>query len=354
MPYKVFCYSKPFELESGYVLPAYRLGYHTYGQLSKRRDNVVWIFHALTANSDAATWWHGLVGEGKLFDPEKHFIVCVNMPGSCYGSTGPLEKICYTNTVLYHDFPLFTIRDMVRAYEPLRRYLGIDKIYIGIGGSMGGQQLLEWAIAEPQLFQYVFPIATNAIHSPWAKAFNASQRWCIESDPTWKQQSHGAGIEGMKIARSLALLSYRHYDTYCLHQTDADEDLLQLFKSETYQRYQGEKLAGRFNAFSYYKLSQSMDTHNVGRRRGGLINALQQIVAKVLVIGIDTDILFPPSEQKFLADGIKGASLSIIHSNFGHDGFLLEFDAIEKEISTFMNEEVVGKLNSSRSYLTAV
>jgi homoserine O-acetyltransferase len=137
-----------------------------------------------TANSDAAEWWPGLVGSGKLLDPSNYFIVCVNMPGSCYGSIGPLAQDLQTGETYYHDFPFFTTRDMIKSYQPLRKFLGIDKIHIGIGGSMGGQQLLEWAIEEPQLFDYIFPIATNAQHSPWAIAFNEYQRMNIETDPT--------------------------------------------------------------------------------------------------------------------------------------------------------------------------
>ncbi|MBE7169292.1 MAG: homoserine O-acetyltransferase [Williamsia sp.] len=343
MSFHIFTYKQPFLLECGQRLPGYHLSYTTYGNLNTRRDNVVWIFHALTANSDAATWWPGLVGPGKLFDPAIHFIVCVNMPGSCYGSTGPLEKDPATGRAYHQGFPFFTTRDMIRAYQPLREYLGIKKIFMGIGGSMGGQQLLEWAVEEPALFSYIVPIATNAIHSPWGRAFNASQRFCIETDATWKRGGELAGTAGMKVARGVALLSYRHYSSYDISQQDADPGLLQQYRSESYQRYQGEKLAKRFNATSYYKLSQSMDSHNVGRNRGGLVRALQQIRAHAIVIGIRTDILFPVAEQQFLADHIPGARLTLIDSLYGHDGFLLEFAAIESLISSFIREE--GALN---------
>ncbi|MGZ8504928.1 MAG: alpha/beta fold hydrolase, partial [Flavitalea sp.] len=185
---KRFTYDQPLTLESGVTLQGYHLAYTTYGELNKAKDNVVWIFHALTANSDPAEWWPGLVGEGKLFNPSEHFIVCVNMPGSCYGSISPLDINPETNKSFYHLFPFFTPRDMVRAYKPLKEYLGIEKIEIGIGGSMGGQQLLEWAVEEPELFGYIFPLATNAHHSPWGIAFNTTQRMCIEADTTWKNE----------------------------------------------------------------------------------------------------------------------------------------------------------------------
>lgn len=333
MTYSIFNSHGPLTLESGYVLPEYHLAYTTYGKINDAKDNVVWIFHALTANSNAEEWWPGLVGKEKIFDPEKYFIICVNMPGSCYGSIGPLDKNPETGKIYFHDFPLFTTRDMIRAYQPLKESLGIEKIKIGIGGSMGGQQLLEWAIEEPGLFEYIFPIATNVRHSAWGIAFNASQRMCIEADGTWKEENPNAGIEGMKAARSLALISYRHYETYHASQSEHHIDKIDNYKSESYQKYQGEKLAKRFNAFSYYFLSKGMDSHNVGRGRGGIENALQRIKAKTNAIGITTDILFPLAEQEFIAENVVGADFTAINSLYGHDGFLLEFDQLHQIIN---------------------
>jgi homoserine O-acetyltransferase len=338
---EIFYYNKPFTLESGHILQGYHLAYTTYGTLSKRKDNVVWIFHALTANSDPAEWWPGLVGEGKLFDPSNYFIVCVNMPGSCYGSIGPLEIDPATHHPYYHAFPFFTARDMIRSYQPLKEFIGIDRIQIGIGGSMGGQQLLEWAVEEPELFHYIFPIATNAQHSPWAIAFNASQRLCIDVDPTWKDKDPSAGLEGMKVARSVALLSYRSYETYKLGQAELTNDKITQYNSESYQRYQGEKLAQRFNAYSYYSLSKSMDSHNVGRGRKSVTAALNSIQARTLSIGIKSDLLFPVEEQQYLAAHIDGAKFRLIDSHYGHDGFLLEFEQIENLISEFIKKDLL-------------
>jgi homoserine O-acetyltransferase/O-succinyltransferase len=339
---EIFWYNSPFTLESGYTFSSYHLAYTTYGTLNRKKDNAVWIFHALTANSDPAEWWPGLVGEGKLFDPSQYFIVCVNMPGSCYGSIGPLDKDPGTGEPFYHDFPFFTTRDMMRSYRPLREYLGIEKIHVGIGGSMGGQQLLEWAVEEPELFRYVFPIATNAVHSPWAIAFNASQRMCIEVDDTWKTKQVNAGLNGMKAARSVALLSYRSYETYKSGQEEKTTDKISHFNSESYQRYQGEKLAARFNAFSYFTLSRSMDSHNIGRGRGGTEEALRIIKARTLTIGIKTDILFPVAEQEYLAAHILGGKFKLIDSPFGHDGFLLEFQQIQDHITEFMKKDLTN------------
>lgn len=334
LTHHIFKTDEMFLMESGKTIPGFHLHYSTIGKLNKTRDNVIWIFHALTANSNPLEWWPGMIGEGLLFDPGHHFIICVNMPGSCYGSTGPLDLDPVTGEPWYRQFPFFTPRDMARAYRPLKDALGIRKIFLGIGGSMGGQQLLEWAIEEPELFEFIVPIATNAFHSSWGRAFNASQRLCIENDPTWNDNNANAGIEGMKVARSLALISYRHYSAYEVTQEDAPE-LLENFRSESYQRYQGEKLAKRFNAFSYYFLSKGMDAHHVGRSRGGAVAALKKIGAKALVIGIETDILFPVSEQALLAENIPGASLHVISSFYGHDGFLLEYEKITSVIRQY-------------------
>jgi homoserine O-acetyltransferase len=342
LSYKTFTYQQPFKLESGALLPGYHLAFTTHGTLNKGGDNAVWIFHALTANSDASEWWPGLVGTGKLFDPAQYFVVCVNMPGSCYGSIGPLSTNPQTCEPYYHEFPFFTPRDMIRAYQRLRIHLEIQKIHIGIGGSMGGQQLLEWAIEEPGLFEYIFPIATNAQHSPWAIAFNESQRMSIEADSSWKDKTPLAGIKGMKAARATALISYRHYDTYLYAQPRSNSFPFEngWDGAASYQRYQGEKLAARFNAFSYYVLSQGMDAHNVGRGRGSLEDALQMIRAKTLAIGIETDILFPLVEQQFLAAHIPGAQFAAIPSNYGHDGFLLEYESIGRLITDFIRKEI--------------
>lgn len=332
---KFYHHQEAFELESGKSISGYRLAYTTYGNLDQNKNRVVWVFHALTANSDPADWWSGLVGDGKLFDPLTHFIICVNMPGSCYGSTGPLDTNPDTELPWYHDFPFFTPRDMARAYIPLRKHLGIERIHVGIGGSMGAHQMLEWAIEEPSLFEHIIPIATNAKHSSWGRAFTASQRMAIENDPTWVQKSPDAGKNGMKIARSIALLGYRNYECYNSAQQD-DNESIDHFKSDSYQRYQGEKIAKRFNAFSYYFLTKGLDAHNLGRGRECAEKALRMIKAKALVIGVKSDLLYPSVEQKFLADHIPNAKLELIESLFGHDGFLLEFVKISGIIKSFI------------------
>ncbi|WP_276502887.1 homoserine O-acetyltransferase family protein [Terrimonas pollutisoli] len=339
----IFKYDNSFTLESGVTLPGYHLAYTTHGKLNADKSNVVWIFHALTANSNPLEWWPGLVGDGRFFDPAKYFIICVNKPGSPYGSISPLSINPQTNQPYYHDFPLFTIRDMVRTYQHLKDHLGISKIFIALGGSTGGMQLLEWAIEEPALFEHIVPIATNAILSPWGIAFNASQRMAIEADSSWLERRPDAGQKGLAAARSIALLSYRHYNGYDITQA-RDKAFVALhnevvFASDNYQRYQGLKLVNRFNALCYYRLSQSMDSHDVGRKRGGVEAALQKITAKTLVIGIKSDVLYPIAEQEYLQKTIRGAELLNIASDFGHDGFLLEYEKIEPALRKFIEDK---------------
>ncbi len=328
----LFKYNQPFQLEAGGILPELELAYQTLGELNKDCSNVVWICHAFTGSHDVEDWWQGLVGRGKLYNPDRHFIICVNVLGSHYGSTGPLSINPVTGEPYYHTFPFITIRDIVNSFDLLREHLGIQKIKTCIGGSLGGQQAVEWAISQPDLIKNLILIATNAQHSPWGIAFNESQRMAIEVDPTWKESHPKAGIEGMKAARATALISYRNYETYGITQARNDEPLGKAHRAMGYQRYQGEKLAQRFNAYSYYVLSQVMDSQDVGRGRGGLGQALSQIKAKTLVMGIKSDTLFPINEQAFLAKHIPGATFQALDSLYGHDGFLIESQLITKAI----------------------
>ena len=350
MNLQYFDYKYSFPLESGESLPGFRLAYTTRGTLNEERSNVVWVCHALTGNADAGDWWGGMVGSGKYFDPDSpsgqsSFIVCANVLGACYGSTGPLAVNPTTNKPFFHDFPAITVRDMVNALDLLRQELSIDKIQTCIGGSVGGEQALEWAIAQPNLIQNLIIIAASAVASPWCIAFNEAQRMAIEADPTWTEQRDDAGLAGMKAARAMAMISYRTYDTYGFTQALDNNEQLDGYKAAGYQRYQGEKLVDRFNAFTYWTLSKVMDSHNVGRNRGSILNALAQVKAHTLVVGIRSDLLFPPAEQQFLARHIPDASYEEIDSLYGHDGFLIEFrplaNIIRKWMTTSKPEAVV-------------
>ncbi|MBU6342519.1 MAG: homoserine O-acetyltransferase [Bacteroidetes bacterium] len=321
------------QLERGGRLLAPRIAYHTYGTLDKP---VVWVCHALTANSDVFDWWSGLFGPLDLFNPNDYFIVCANVLGSCYGTEGPLSIPEGEKTPYFHQFPEITIRDMVAAHEALRKKLGIEKIHLLIGGSLGGQQALEWSVYKPELFENLALIATNARHSAWGIAFNEAQRMAIRADQSWANSEKKAGEAGMRAARATALLSYRHYDAYGATQTDSDSNP-DVYKSVSYQQYQGEKLARRFNAFSYYRLSQAMDSHHLGRNRPSVAHALAGIKARTLCISISSDLLFPPQEQQYLAEHIPGARYTSISSEYGHDGFLVETRKLGALLQEFLH-----------------
>lgn len=326
----------PFALENGAHLAGLEIAYTTYGRLSPRQDNVVWICHALTANSAAEEWWPGLVGKGKLFDPGRYFIVCANILGSCYGSTNPRSINPATGQAYGRDFPLVTIRDMVRAHQLLQAHLGIERIRLAIGGSMGGQQVLEWAVMDPGLFENICILASNAAHSPWGIAFNEAQRMAIEADPTLYHDSPEAGRRGLEAARAIAMLSYRNYRTYQQSQAEEETHKLDGFRASSYQRHQGYKLHKRFDVLSYLSLSKAMDSHNLARGRGSLEKALAQVEANALVIGIQSDVLFPVEEQAFLANHISRARLELIDSIYGHDGFLIESEEIGRLVRPFV------------------
>ncbi|HEX5170596.1 MAG TPA: homoserine O-acetyltransferase [Cyclobacteriaceae bacterium] len=335
-----FHFDQKYELETGGSLPSFQLRYTTLGNLNANRDNVIWVFHALTGSSDFTTWWGDLFREGSVYDPRHYFIICANMLGGCYGSTGPLSLDPKTGLPYYHTFPFITNRDVIGAFDLLRKYLGIEKIHTLLGGSLGGQQALEWAIEQPDVFQNIVPIACNAWHSPWGIAFNEAQRLAIEADPTWKESEPRAGAEGLKAARAIGMISYRHYDTFQTTQNEKSTDKLDDFRASSYQQYQGQKLANRFNAFTYWILTKIMDSHNVARGRGSAEEALKKIKARTLIIGIDSDLLFPLSEQEFLSQNIPNARLEIITSLYGHDGFLVEFDQLNSILKKFYKEKI--------------
>ncbi|SOE22700.1 homoserine O-acetyltransferase [Spirosomataceae bacterium TFI 002] len=324
-------HEEPFQLESGEWLPYIELAYTTYGKLNESKDNVIWVCHAFTGNANPSEWWNGLIGSGRLFNPEEHFVICANILGSHYGSTNPLSNNPETGEPFFHDFPFLTNRDVVLSFDKLREHLGIDQINTLMAGSLGGQQALEWSISQPDIFKEMILFSTNAVHSPWGIAFNESQRMAIEADESWKKRNPKAGIDGLRIARSIALLSYRNYETYNRTQS-RDEGQINFFRANTYQNYQGEKIQRRFNAFSYWSLSKMFDSHDVSRGRGSLADALALVKAKTLVIGISSDVLFPVEEQRFLAANIPNATFEEIDSTYGHDGFLIEFEAMTKAI----------------------
>ncbi|MBO9632564.1 MAG: homoserine O-acetyltransferase [Chitinophagaceae bacterium] len=335
---QTFHFNQPFKLEAGQELPELNIAYHTYGTLSAN-SKVVWVCHALTANSDAADWWKGVIGQGEVINPEEYFIVCANIIGSCYGSTGPLSTDPRTRKPYFHQFPLITIRDMVQAHILLRKHLGIEKIHLLMGGSMGGYQAMEWAVAEPEVVQQLFLLATSPTESAWGIAVHTTQRLAIETDATWKEERPDAGAAGLKAARAVGMLTYRNYGIMVKHQTDPDHSKLDNFRASSYIQYQGDKLVKRFNAFSYFSLTKSMDTHHLGRGREGDVEAvLRNIQQRTLIIGISSDILCPVEEQRFMQRQLPNASLIEIDSVYGHDGFMVEGKLISEELGSWLKK----------------
>jgi len=336
MPVRYYKYEKPFKLENGEELAELTIAYNTSGTF--KGDNVIWVCHALTANSDVADWWPGTVESGRFLDPNRYFIVCANILGSHYGTTGPLSINPKSGEPYYNAFPFITVRDMVNAHLLLAEHLGITRIRAIIGSSIGGFQAMEMAVSQPDLAQKLILIATAARSQPWAIALNESQRMAIETDTTYGTPDSEAGRKGMRVARSIGLLSYRGSLAY--NATQQENDTIYKvagFRATTYQQYQGEKLCRRFNAYSYYRLSQAFDSHNVGRYRGGVERALGQIKSKTLVVGISSDIIFPVYEQIFLYRHIPKAEIHLLSSNFGHDGFLVEADKLNAILKPFIN-----------------
>lgn len=342
----------PFELESGSALPELRIAYHTYGRLNAARDNVVWVCHALTANSEVADWWPHTVEKGRFLDPERWFVVCANILGSHYGTTGPLHVNPATGRPWYGSFPPFTIRDIVRAHRLLADALGVGRIAMLVGSSVGGFQAVEWAVMEPERIEGLALIATDAKASPWNIAIDETQRMAIEADATWGEERPDAGMKGLAAARALGLLSYRGPEGYNLTQQDREENPV-LHRACTYQRYQGEKLCRRYNAYSYHAILDAFDTHDVGRGRGGVEAALRRIRARTLVVGITTDIIFTPAEMRRLHGQIPGSRYCEIDSPFAHDGFLVEYEQLNALLLPFMAGESGRAPETDRSEAAA-
>lgn len=327
-------------LECGDVLKNVTIAYTTYGNIAAERDNIIWVCHALTASSDVAVWWPKTVEKGRFLDPEKYFVICANIIGSPYGSTSPLSVNEATGEPYYDTFPLVTVRDMVSAHKLLAAHLGIEKVKMLVGSSLGGFQALEWIVDEPDFAESAVLIATSAKADPWAIAFSESQRMALLADPTYGEKSATAAQNGLAAARSIAMLSYRGQKAYDYSQED-EVSKIDDFRASSYQRYQGEKLAKRFNAYSYYSLTKSHDSHDVGRDRGGLSDALSRIKTRCTIVSVSSDILFPSSGHMVLYNRIKNSKMYVIDSNYGHDGFLVESDKLNTIIKKHLIYEKI-------------
>jgi homoserine O-acetyltransferase len=228
---------------------------------------------------------------------------------------------------------------MVQAHILLRQHLSISSIHLLMGGSMGGYQAMEWSVMEKDVIQQLLLLATSPTESAWGIAVHATQRLAIEADNTWQEDSPQAGSKGLKAARAIGMLTYRNYGIMVKNQTDPDTDKLDDYRAASYIDYQGNKLVKRFNAFTYWTLTKAMDTHHLGRGRGGDVEAiLQTITQRTLLIGISSDILCPLEEQRHMQQHLPNSTLIEIDSAYGHDGFMVEAEKISLHLSQWLEQ----------------
>jgi homoserine O-acetyltransferase len=325
----------PLVLESGGVLDDVRVAYRTWGRLNAARTNAVLVCHALTGNADADEWWAPLFGVDQSLDPSRDFIISSNILGSCYGTTGP-ASLDARGRRLGAAFPAITIRDIVSLQRLLLRHLGVRRLRLAIGGSLGGMQVLEWAASAPDVVEAIAPIATSGRHSAWAIALSEAQRQAIFSDPLWNEGGYDEDAppaRGLAVARMIAMSAYRSHASFEARFGRTAQD--GSFAIESWLRHHGDALVQRFDANAYVALTRAMDSHDLGRERGGYEEALRRITQPALVVSIDSDVLYPPSEQEELAMLLPHATFETLHSIHGHDAFLIEMKDLNEVVRDF-------------------
>lgn len=340
-------WQQDWPLEQGQVLPGWQIRYETYGQPNTQRSNGVLVFHALTGSahlagtytqatldilspleqaSGAEGWWDALVGPGRVLDPQRHYVICANHLGSCYGSSGPLDAVAGQAGP---QFPALTVRDLAQAQAQLLDHLGLDRVTL-IGGSLGGMVALEFAVLFPQRVEQLVVLAAPAVHSAWSRAFNYLSRQAILTDPGYADGYYQTQPRGLELARGVAMLSYRSPQSFLERWANTPE------RGESYVEYQGNKFARRFDANAYLALSRAMDTHDLGRNRGGVEQALRAVRdLPSLFVGIDSDLLYTAGEVRELAQLANGQYREV-RSPHGHDAFLIETDQVERILEGFL------------------
>ncbi len=329
----------PFLLESGVRLDRLQVAYRTWGRLSPAGDNAVIVCHAFTGSADVDRWWAKMFGPGRALDPVRDFVICSNILGSCYGTTGPASVDPATGRPYLASFPSITVRDMVRVQGELARALGVRRIRSVIGGSLGGMQVLEWALLFPELVQSIVPIANSARHSAWAIGLSEAQRQAIVADPRWaggRYDPANPPRAGLAAARMMAMCTYRGWESF-EERYGRRSQAADLFAMESYLRYQGQQLVDRFDAATYHALTRAMDTHDVARGRGEYEAVLRGIRQPALVVTVDTDVLYVPEEQRVMARHMPGARLERLESPHGHDAFLIHVDELSAMVADFRN-----------------
>ncbi len=332
-----FPVKQPFELDCGECLDDVRVAWRSWGQLNSNRDNAVIVNHALTGSADVDSWWPGLLGPGRTLDPQRDYIVCSNLLGSCYGTTGPGSINPKTGRRYGGSFPAITAGDMVCLQKCLTDHLGIRHIPLVVGGSLGGMLTLEWARRYPDLVGAIAPLATAASQSAWAIGFSEAQRQALATDPRWRGGNYpddNPPRAGLAAARIIAMLSYRHWAEFTT-RFGRERSENGSFQSESYLRHQGRKFSDRFDAASYMSLSRTIDHFDIGCGEEDAATALQTIAAPALVVTVDSDLLYPAGEQAFLARHLPRAEHRVLPSPHGHDGFLIDTGPLDRYIRNF-------------------
>lgn len=366
-----FPVDRPIALDNSSTLQDVTVAYETWGELNANKSNAILLCHAWTGDSHAAGsaqdgmptpgWWEGLVGPGCAIDTEKWFVVCTNSLGGCQGTTGPASPHPQDGLHYGSRFPVITVRDMVRAQVRVSDMLGIDVWHSVIGGSMGGMQVLEWAITFPHRVRTAVPIATCLQATAQQIAWGAIGRRAIRLDPKWRGGNYydsaiGEGPwQGLAIARMIAQVTFRSDNVFTdrfgreLADMDADYNGLGLwdkFEVENYLDHHGDKLIRRFDTNSYLIIGKAMDLHDVARGRGTLENAVSRISAPVLTVGISSDILYPTYQQKQIRDMINKAGGNCeyfeIDSPHGHDAFLINLDQVGNPLEVFLDKHALA------------
>ncbi len=326
-----------FRLESGDVLQDVRIAYQTWGDRQHATSRAILICHALTGSADVDAWWPGIIGEGGAFNPEQDFVVCANILGSCYGTTGPVSLKPGSEERYRADFPQVTIGDMVELQRMLLDELGVDRIEVVTGPSLGGMQALEWAIRYPERVGAVVPIGVGGRHSAWCIGVSEAQRAAIAADPNWKDGYYSDDAlpeAGLAAARMMAVCTYRSWQSFD-ERFARDRRTPDQFQVQSYLRHQGEKFNERFDANTYVTLTHAMHSHDLARGRGEYPDVLSRIEQPALVVSVSTDTLYPPQEQQVLAQHMPNARYEVLGSAHGHDGFLIETQQLARLIRGF-------------------
>lgn len=360
---------KPLVLDCGATLSPFTVAYETSGTLNADKSNAILICHALTGDQYCASkhpitgkdgWWSRIIGPGKLIDSDKYFIICTNVLGSCLGTTGPKDINPATGKAWGTNFPIITIRDMVRAQRHLVDHFGIDQLFAAVGGSMGGMQVLEWLATYPERLFAAVPIATAARHTAQNIAFHEVGRQAVMADPNWRG---GAYIEdgvfpkkGLAVARMAAHITYLSEDglTNKFGRELQDRDNVAFgfdadFQIESYLRHQGSTFVDRFDANSYLYITRAMDYFDLSARSDGKLAESFRAASNVrtCVFSFTTDWLYPTSENKAIVHALNAVgapvSFSEITSSFGHDAFLLDVPEMDRLLSGFLSSAAKAK-----------